>query len=107
MSLYVAQLVAGLSVLFAYFAVVCFVASGYIRLTNVRWLGAITPIGGLCFLAGWAWLVLAPIARSSISMAVVVTATSKGKPPAEFTGANRTVFVSVRFWRTRWASGSS
>jgi len=29
-------------------------------LTNVRWLGAITPIGGLCFLAGWAWLVISP-----------------------------------------------
>jgi uncharacterized membrane protein YgdD (TMEM256/DUF423 family) len=29
-------------------------------LTNVRWLGAITPLGGLCFLAGWAWLVVAP-----------------------------------------------
>ena len=29
-------------------------------LTNVRWLGAITPVGGLCFLAGWAWLVIAP-----------------------------------------------
>jgi uncharacterized membrane protein YgdD (TMEM256/DUF423 family) len=29
-------------------------------LTNIRWLGAITPIGGLCFLAGWAWLVIAP-----------------------------------------------
>ena len=28
--------------------------------TNVRWLGASTPIGGLCFLAGWAWLALAP-----------------------------------------------
>jgi uncharacterized membrane protein YgdD (TMEM256/DUF423 family) len=28
--------------------------------TYVRWLGAITPIGGLCFLAGWAWLVIAP-----------------------------------------------
>ena len=24
------------------------------------WLGAITPLGGLCFLAGWAWLVIAP-----------------------------------------------
>jgi uncharacterized membrane protein YgdD (TMEM256/DUF423 family) len=24
------------------------------------WLGAITPVGGLCFLAGWAWLVIAP-----------------------------------------------
>ena len=29
-------------------------------LTGVRWLGAVTPIGGLCFLAGWAWLVIAP-----------------------------------------------
>ena len=29
-------------------------------LTNIRWLGAITPIGGLCFLAGWAWLIIAP-----------------------------------------------
>jgi uncharacterized membrane protein YgdD (TMEM256/DUF423 family) len=29
-------------------------------LTNVPWLGAITPLGGLCFLAGWAWLVIAP-----------------------------------------------
>lgn len=29
-------------------------------LTNLRWLGAITPIGGLCFLAGWAWLIIFP-----------------------------------------------
>ena len=28
-------------------------------LTNLRWLGAITPLGGLCFLAGWAWLMIA------------------------------------------------
>jgi uncharacterized membrane protein YgdD (TMEM256/DUF423 family) len=24
--------------------------------TNVRWLGAITPLGGLSFLVGWVWL---------------------------------------------------
>ena len=24
------------------------------------WLGAITPLGGLCFLGGWAWLVISP-----------------------------------------------
>ena len=24
------------------------------------WLGPVTPVGGLCFLAGWAWLVLTP-----------------------------------------------
>ena len=28
--------------------------------TNVRWLGAITPIGGLSFLAGWFWLMFPP-----------------------------------------------
>jgi uncharacterized membrane protein YgdD (TMEM256/DUF423 family) len=28
---------------------------------NIRWLGAITPLGGLCLLAGWAWLGLAPV----------------------------------------------
>ena len=31
-----------------------------LALTNLRWLGVVTPFGGLCFLAGWAWLVLAP-----------------------------------------------
>jgi uncharacterized membrane protein YgdD (TMEM256/DUF423 family) len=30
-----------------------------LALTNLRWLGAVTPFGGLCFLAGWAWLVFA------------------------------------------------
>ena len=29
-------------------------------LTNLRWLGAITPLGGLCFLAAWLWLIVAP-----------------------------------------------
>src|SRR2546427_2012629 len=24
------------------------------------WLGAVMPLGGLCFLAGWAWLVISP-----------------------------------------------
>lgn len=28
----------------------------FLALTNVKWLGAITPFGGLCFLAGWVWL---------------------------------------------------
>ena len=31
-----------------------------LALTNLRWLGAITPFGGLCFLAGWAWLIIVP-----------------------------------------------
>ena len=41
--------------------IVVFSGSLYVMaLTNIRWLGAITPIGGLCFLAGWAWLAIAP-----------------------------------------------
>jgi uncharacterized membrane protein YgdD (TMEM256/DUF423 family) len=41
--------------------IVLFSGSLYaMALTNVRWIGAITPLGGLCFLAGWAWLVIAP-----------------------------------------------
>lgn len=41
--------------------IVLFSGSLYtMALTNVRWLGAITPLGGLCFLGGWAWLVIAP-----------------------------------------------
>lgn len=27
-----------------------------LALTGVRWLGAVTPVGGVCFLAGWALL---------------------------------------------------
>jgi uncharacterized membrane protein YgdD (TMEM256/DUF423 family) len=30
-----------------------------LALTGLRWLGAITPLGGLCFLAGWFCLALA------------------------------------------------
>jgi uncharacterized membrane protein YgdD (TMEM256/DUF423 family) len=29
-------------------------------LTNARWLGAVTPLGGVCFLAGWLWLCFSP-----------------------------------------------
>src|SRR5437762_14367124 len=31
-----------------------------LALTNLRWLGAVTPLGGLCFLAGFAWLIIVP-----------------------------------------------
>ena len=27
-----------------------------LAVTGLKWLGAITPLGGLCFLIGWAWL---------------------------------------------------
>jgi uncharacterized membrane protein YgdD (TMEM256/DUF423 family) len=29
-----------------------------LAITNIRWLGAITPIGGVSFLVGWAWLLI-------------------------------------------------
>jgi uncharacterized membrane protein YgdD (TMEM256/DUF423 family) len=31
-----------------------------LALTNMKWLGAITPLGGLCFLAGWVCLAVWP-----------------------------------------------
>jgi uncharacterized membrane protein YgdD (TMEM256/DUF423 family) len=41
--------------------VILFSGSLYIMaLTNILWLGAITPLGGLCLLAGWAWLIASP-----------------------------------------------
>jgi uncharacterized membrane protein YgdD (TMEM256/DUF423 family) len=47
---------------FFFSGIILFSGSLYLlALTNVRSLGAITPIGGLCFLVGWAWLVLAPM----------------------------------------------
>ena len=37
--------------------IVIFSGSLYLlAVTNEKWLGAITPIGGASFLAGWAWL---------------------------------------------------
>jgi len=30
-----------------------------LAITGMKWLGAITPIGGIAFLFGWAWLVFA------------------------------------------------
>ena len=31
-----------------------------LALTNMRWFGAVTPIGGLGFMVGWVWLVVRP-----------------------------------------------
>ena len=39
--------------------IVLFSGSLYLMaVTNLRWLGAITPLGGLSFLLGWVWLLL-------------------------------------------------
>jgi uncharacterized membrane protein YgdD (TMEM256/DUF423 family) len=44
--------------------IVIFSGSLYLlSITNVLWLGAITPIGGLAFLTGWAWLVFHGLGR--------------------------------------------
>jgi uncharacterized membrane protein YgdD (TMEM256/DUF423 family) len=41
--------------------IVLFSGSLYLlALTNIKWLGAITPLGGLCFLAGWVCLIIRP-----------------------------------------------
>jgi uncharacterized membrane protein YgdD (TMEM256/DUF423 family) len=41
--------------------IIIFSGSLYVMgLTNIRWLGAVTPLGGLCFLGGWASLVVSP-----------------------------------------------
>jgi len=34
-----------------------------LAVTNTRWLGAVTPIGGLSFIAGWLWLAISARAR--------------------------------------------
>jgi len=36
-----------------------------LAITNVRWLGAITPVGGLCLLGGWLMLALTPTEKST------------------------------------------
>ena len=37
--------------------IVIFSGSLYVlAISGIRWLGAITPIGGLAFIAGWAWI---------------------------------------------------
>lgn len=42
------------------FGIIIFSGSLYIlSITGIRWLGAITPIGGLCFIASWIFLALA------------------------------------------------
>ena len=41
--------------------IILFSGSLYLlAVTGQKWLGAITPLGGLSFLAGWLWLVINP-----------------------------------------------
>jgi uncharacterized membrane protein YgdD (TMEM256/DUF423 family) len=36
-----------------------------LALTGMRWLGMITPLGGVAFLVGWAWLLFSPKHRAA------------------------------------------
>ncbi len=46
--------------------IVIFCGSLYVMaVINVRWLGMVTPVGGLSFIAGWLWLAIAPLARTA------------------------------------------
>jgi len=47
-----------LSIWFFIFGIVLFSGSLYIlAITNIKWLGIITPIGGSLFIAGWIWFI--------------------------------------------------
>ena len=49
----------GIASLFAA-GIVIFGGSLYaLAITDIKWFGAITPLGGLCFLAGWGWMAIA------------------------------------------------
>jgi len=37
-----------------------------LALTNVRWLGAVTPFGGVSFLVGWLWLAICATGEGSV-----------------------------------------
>jgi uncharacterized membrane protein YgdD (TMEM256/DUF423 family) len=44
--------------------IVLFSGSLYLlAVTNFRWLGAVTPFGGVSFIVGWLWLVITPLAK--------------------------------------------
>ena len=46
--------------------VLIFSGSLYVlAVTNARWLGAVTPLGGVSFLAGWLWLTVAGVAKKA------------------------------------------
>jgi uncharacterized membrane protein YgdD (TMEM256/DUF423 family) len=47
--------------------IVIFSGSLYVlAVTNLRWLGAITPIGGVSFIVGWLWLAISPPLRTPL-----------------------------------------
>lgn len=54
----------GLAAGFHLIGILLFSGSLYIlALTDIRWIGPITPMGGLCFIIGWGFLVAAGLNR--------------------------------------------
>ena len=63
--------------------IVIFSGSLYLlAVTNLRWWGAITPAGGLSFLAGWLWLLIAPLFGGATN----APPTSDGSNKTRYTG---------------------
>lgn len=45
--------------------IIIFSGSLYVlAMTNQRWWGAVTPFGGISFLVGWGWLIIAPLRKT-------------------------------------------
>lgn len=54
------------SALFLFAGIFLFSGSLYVLvITGIKWLGAITPLGGLCFIAGWLLLFVAVFKKLS------------------------------------------
>ncbi|WP_372773142.1 DUF423 domain-containing protein [Mangrovibacterium sp.] len=57
LSIHYPSVTLSLSALFLFLGILIFSGSLYLlALTGIKWLGAITPIGGLSFIAGWLFL---------------------------------------------------
>lgn len=62
---------AGAVWLLQFFGVLLFSGSLYVlSLSGLKWLGAVTPLGGLCLMAGWLLLAVGAVRRSSASTPV-------------------------------------
>ncbi|MBU2953289.1 DUF423 domain-containing protein [Marinobacter sp. F3R08] len=55
----------GWSAVFFLSGIVLFSGSLYLLvLTDIRWIGPITPLGGVCFMVGWALLIASGLRRN-------------------------------------------
>ena len=74
--------------------IVIFSGSLYLlAVTNVHWLGAITPVGGISLLAGWLWLVITAVRGEGLKSAkksVVVQVAGSNRPQAGISSFDKT-----------------